>query len=281
MTPLARSLALLALVPSSLASAYHVAGRPTALHTSAMHGVALKHRSPVAKPSTMTMMASTVGPAVDMASINDDENMPFHEKTLAMAMSLQLSGGASESTGASKGSFVGGLASAWGALGVMYILASPIKRLLPIAIQPFASPSDLSTIGWAFYAGWVAFMGYTEGYKAFQLKFCPMVVNRAMTLNCAPSERPKGYFLHCLLAPFYSMGLFHATKKRKIVSWSFIFGIGTIVALVKRLPYPWRSVIDGGVVLGLSWGATSVMAYYLRTVLFRKAPTADACMPVV
>ena len=43
-------------------------------------------------------------------------------------------------------------------------------------------------------------------YKAFQLKFCPMVVNRAMTLNCDPSARPKGYWLHALLAPFYSMG---------------------------------------------------------------------------
>ena len=46
----------------------------------------------------------------------------------------------------------------------------------------------------------------TFRYKAFQLKFCPMVVNRAMTLNCDPSARPKGYWLHALLAPFYSMG---------------------------------------------------------------------------
>jgi len=248
-----------------------------------MNGAALKHRSLTAnapRPSTITMMASSM-PAVDMASLNDDDDMAFHEKTLAMAMSLELSGGATGDTKGAKGSFVGGLASAWGVLGVMYILASPIKRLLPIAVQPFASPSDLSALGWAFYAGWVAFMGYTEGYKAFQLKFCPMVVSRADTLNCDPADRPKGYFLHALLAPLYSMGLFHATKKRKIVSWSFIFGIGTIVALVKRLPYPWRSVIDGGVVLGLSWGATSVIAHYLRAVLFGKKPTADPCMPAV
>eukprot|EP00618_Florenciella_parvula_P008338 CAMPEP_0119470952 /NCGR_PEP_ID=MMETSP1344-20130328/3632_1 /TAXON_ID=236787 /ORGANISM="Florenciella parvula, Strain CCMP2471" /LENGTH=278 /DNA_ID=CAMNT_0007503687 /DNA_START=63 /DNA_END=899 /DNA_ORIENTATION=- len=278
MTKLANTLAL-ALVPSSLASAYHVAGRPT-LHSSAMHGAALKHRSLAAKPASVSMMAATVGPAVDMASINGDDDLATQEKTLAMAMSLELSGGATGVV-SQKGNFVGAFASAWGALGVMYILASPIKRLLPIALQPFASPGDLSTLGWACYAAWVAFMGYTEGYKAFQLKFCPMVVNRAMTLNCDPSARPKGYWLHALLAPFYSMGLFHATKKRKIVSWAFIFGIGTIVALVKRLPYPWRSVIDGGVVLGLSWGATSVIAFYLRAVLFGKPPAADACMPGV
>ena len=65
-----------------------------------------------------------------------------------------------------------------------------------------------------------------------------------------------------------------------MVSWGFIVGVGTIVAVVKRLPYPYRAVIDGGVVLGLSWGATSVAVMYLRA-LIGKAPTADPCMPGV
>lgn len=99
-----------------------------------MHGAALKHRSLAAKPASVSMMAATVGPAVDMASINGDDDLATHEKTLAMAMSLELSGGATGVV-SQKGNFVGALASAWGALGVMYILASPIKRLLPIAVQ--------------------------------------------------------------------------------------------------------------------------------------------------
>lgn len=76
-------------------------------------------------------------------------------------------------------------------------------------------------------------MGYTEGYKAFQLKFCPMVVARANTLDAPVGQREKGWWLHALLAPMYSMGLFHASRKRLIVSWSFIVGIASIVAAVR------------------------------------------------
>ena len=41
------------------------------------------------------------------------------------------------------------------------------------------------------YALWTGFMGYTEGYKAFQKKFSPMVVTRALTLRTATEDRPK------------------------------------------------------------------------------------------
>ena len=47
------------------------------------------------------------------------------------------------------------------------------------------------------------------------------------------------------------MGLMHATKKRRIISWSISIGVAFIVAVVKRLPYPWRSIVDAGVVTGL------------------------------
>ena len=60
------------------------------------------------------------------------------------------------------------------------------------------------------------------------------------------------------------MGLFHASKKRLVVSWSFVAGIATIVAVCKRLPSPWRSVVDGGVVVGLSWGASSVLLLFIK-----------------
>jgi hypothetical protein len=80
----------------------------------------------------------------------------------------------------------------------------------------------------------MAIFAYVEGYKAFQLKFSPLVVQRAMTL----SRSPPPPLHHTLLAPFYSMGLFHASKKRKIVSWSISIGVAFIVGAVKRLPYP-------------------------------------------
>lgn len=114
---------------------------------------------------------------------------------------------------------------------------------------------------------------YVEGYKAFQKKFSPLVVVRAMSLKSAGTAAH-----HVALAPFYSMGLLHATKKRRIVSWSVSIGVAVVVGVVKRLPYPWRSIVDAGVVSGLSWGIVSILAHYARA-LSGSAPSADPCLP--
>lgn len=179
----------------------------------------------------------------------------------------------------SRNSAIGLAAEVWGWVGVVYILTNPIKRLLPLALLPFepgaVAPHALDASGWVAYACFVAFMAYLEGYKGFQRKFAPMVVARAHTLAEGPSPSnggvlawlPKAFF-----APFYSMGLFHATKKRLLVSWGMVVGISTVVAACKRVPYPWRSVVDGGVVVGLSWGAASVTVLAIKAVLAGAPP---------
>jgi hypothetical protein len=108
---------------------------------------------------------------------------------------------------------------------------------------------------------------YVEGYKGFQTKFSPLVVSRSFTLQ--PSSSP---FHHLLFAPFYSMGLFHATKKRMIISWSVSIGVAVIVAAVKRLPYPWRNIVDAGVVVGLTWGTISILGGYIISLITGIAP---------
>ena len=76
------------------------------------------------------------------------------------------------------------------------------------------------------------------------------------------------------------MGLFHATKKRMIVSWSVTIGVAVIVAAVKRLPYPWRNIIDAGVVFGLSWGSISILGGYLISLITGIAPIdVDPALP--
>ena len=82
-------------------------------------------------------------------------------------------------------------------------------------------------------------MAYAEGYKAFQQKFSPLIVRRAIDLN----ERRS--FFNVLLAGPYCMGLFGATRKRMIVTWSISAGVMTLVHFVKKLSYPWRSIVDG------------------------------------
>ena len=115
---------------------------------------------------------------------------------------------------------------------------------------------------------------YVEGYKGFQLKFSPLVVARSFTLS------PSSPIHHILFAPLYSMGLFHATKKRMIVSWSVSIGVAAIVAAVKRLPYPWRNIVDAGVVVGLSWGSISMFGGYIISLVTGIAPIdVDPALP--
>lgn len=132
-------------------------------------------------------------------------------------------------------------------------------------------------------------MAYAEGYKGFQTKFSPMVVSRALTLSAGPFAKGgstagvtgAAWFLKAALAPVYSMGLFAATPKRLKISWGMVVGISCIVALCKRAPLPARCVIDGGVVVGLAWGATSVLAYFAASLASGKPPAGvDPCLAV-
>lgn len=112
---------------------------------------------------------------------------------------------------------------------------------------------------------------YVEGYKGFQTKFAPLVVARSRTISKK--------WNHILFAPFYSMGLFHATKKRLIVSWSVTTGVAAIVAVVKKLPYPWRNIVDAGVVAGLSWGSVSMLVLLVKSLYSNKSPDIDPALP--
>ena len=167
-------------------------------------------------------------------------------------------------------SFGNTLASLWGATGVAYILIKAIRRVIPIALEPFSKAEGvvpLTTFQLSSYILMCLFFAYAEGYKGFQLKFSPLVVARSFTLQ--PKSSP---IHHLLLAPLYSMGLFHATKKRMIVSWSVSIGVAAIVAAVKRMPYPWRNIVDAGVVVGLTWGTISILGGYVISLLTGIAP---------
>lgn len=141
---------------------------------------------------------------------------------------------------------------------------------------------DFTHMHWAMYGGFSLLMAYAEGFKGFQKKFSPLVVKRALTLDArettpaTPSGRPGP--LRLLLAGPYSMGLFHATKKRKTVSWGLTTGVLCLVQLVKRMPYPWRSIIDAGVVVGLSYGTLSICAIWVKA-LMGTPPSIDPAMP--
>jgi len=170
--------------------------------------------------------------------------------------------------------------SLWGSLGVVYILAKAIKRVLPIALQPFGGESAalvLTPFQWSMYAVSCLFFAYAEGYKGFQRKFSPLVVKRSFSLVIG--TRQGNNLLNYALAPLYSMGLMNATKKRMITSWAVSLGVTSLVVLVKKLSPVWRCVLDAGVVVGLSYGSLSILAIYLKSIMTGQAPAVDACLP--
>ena len=141
-------------------------------------------------------------------------------------------------------------------------------RLTAKVAEALAHP--LGPREWAALVAWCAFMAVAEGYRGFQLRFSPMVVARAATLRGAPP-------LHQALAPVYCMGLFHATRRRLAVSWGLVIGIVVLIVLVGGLPQPWRGIVDAGVVVGLSWGAASLVGWAVAAL--RGGPLVDPELP--
>lgn len=197
-------------------------------------------------------------------------------KTLERRVSTTVSdtnGGGSGSASAFE-SILNGVTSLWAAGGVVMILARAMKRIVPIALEPFQSAATpLSTFQLGSYIGMCLWFAYVEGYKGFQRKFSPLVVARSQTLTKSSPIH------HILFGPLYAMGLFHATRKRKIVSWSVSLGVAGIVVCVKKLPYPWRNIVDAGVICGLTWGSVSIILNWIQAVVLRKGSTFDPALP--
>lgn len=155
----------------------------------------------------------------------------------------------------------------WGVGGVLGVLVNAIARILPMALEPLRSGAMTPAL-WAAAALWIAWMAYTEGYRGFHRAFAPRVIVRALHLARAP--RPA----LVVLAPLVAMGLIHATRKRKIVSWAIVLGVTAIVLVVRGVAQPWRGIIDGGVVIGLGWGLASVAWLFGRYLLGYSLPEA-------
>jgi hypothetical protein len=153
----------------------------------------------------------------------------------------------------SKGTFIGTVGTIWGMAGVLLLLSSATIRLTPVAIEAFSYP--FAWYHWFSLLAIVLGMAYAEGYQGFQKGFSPRVAARAKYLR----EHPK--LMHAVLAPFFCMGYFHATKRRKITSISLTLGIIVLILLVRLVSQPWRGIIDAGVVVGLAWGIVSLLIF--------------------
>ena len=151
---------------------------------------------------------------------------------------------------------IGKIGTIWGIMGVLLLLGSAVYRLTPLAIAAFSTP--FSWFHWLAWGACILFMAYAEGYRGFQLHFSPRVVARARYLG----EHPR--VLHCLFAPLFCIGYFHAARRRKIASYSLTSGIVVLILAVRHLAQPWRGIIDAGVVIGHAWGIISIFWFTAR-----------------
>lgn len=156
----------------------------------------------------------------------------------------------------------------WGVAGVLVLLGQAIYRLTPLALEPLRT--GMSGFQWALYVGWTIFNAYAEGYRGFQRSFSPRVVARAVHLARHPTP------LAVVLAPLYCMALFQASRRKLITAWVLLVVIVTIIVMVRMAPQPWRGIVDAGVVVGLSWGAVSIVVLFLRAVLRGEVPANDS-----
>jgi hypothetical protein len=150
------------------------------------------------------------------------------------------------------------------------LFVTSVFRLLPLALEPIQA--GMGPLEWAAGIANIFFMAYTEGYKAFQLAFSPRVVARGWHLLRNPR------LVHVAFAPLFCMALFHASKKRLIVAWAILIGVGFLVILVRQLDQPWRGIVDMGVVVGLSWGAVAILVFAVRAIRGHQ-PSMDPGLP--
>jgi len=154
--------------------------------------------------------------------------------------------------GPARAGALGRAGALWGTAGLALLLLVGVTRLVPHAAEGVrAVDSPAEALGGALI---VVGMAWAEGYRGFWLGLSPLVAARGRWLSHHP--RP----LLILLAPAFTLGLLHATRRRLLRAWGLTGMILGFIAAVPLLPAPWRGLLDLGVVVGLSVGALSILA---------------------
>ena len=160
------------------------------------------------------------------------------------------------------------LIATWGMSGMALLLLDAVVRLMPIALEALFSGS-MQPLHWVFFVLWMGIMGYTEGYRGFYKRVGPLTAARAFYLA---DERPQK---HLILAPIFCMAMYHADRRTLIVRWCLLFGIISLVLIVRQMPQPLRGIVDAGVVFGLSMGLVSLLIFYVRGLFGLAEPISD------
>lgn len=120
----------------------------------------------------------------------------------------------------------------WGVLGVAAYLSYGLKKVVPIVSAGMSAMS--SPFQWILLAGTLGFFAYVEGYKGFQLSFCPRVVSRAWVVSETFTLSPKNllkrygfaYLFSSITLSLCSYTLFYELVKRDMDVEGFLSNLG-------------------------------------------------------
>ncbi len=148
---------------------------------------------------------------------------------------------------------LGWVGAIWGIGGFGFILIYSVMRLGTIALDSFSY--QLQWYHWLVLLVNTLLLAFFEGYRGFQKGFSPRMAARAKYLK----EHPA--LLHVVLAPFFCIGYYYASRRRIIANFTLTFVIIGFILLIRLLNQPWRGLIDVGVVVGLSWGLVTLIIF--------------------
>lgn len=155
--------------------------------------------------------------------------------------------------------------AAWAIIGVGITFVEAIARLGARGLETIAG--GLAIHEWIVLAGLVSFFCYFEGYRGLQKRFAPLVVARSFALASEPRST-----LIVVLAPLYAVALLDTDRRRVTRAWLGVAGIVIAVVLVRRLPAPWRGLVDAGVACALAWGLVAIVVCTVDAFRRRSAP---------
>ncbi len=169
---------------------------------------------------------------------------------------------------------IGVLAATWGLVGFGALLVEALVRLIPRGLT--LEDHAFTTGQLVAFGGILLFFSAIEGYGGFQRSFAPRAAMRAALL--LDEGRGQGW-LRLVLAPLFCMALIGAKQRRLIVNWCLFVGIIAMIAIVMRLPEPWRAMVDAGVVVGLTWGLVATAVFGVRALLLGHRFDVDLALP--
>ena len=153
----------------------------------------------------------------------------------------------------------GYIAAIWAIFGLVLLLGYASWRLSAYTIESFSMP--LNWLHWLVFISFLGFMMHSEGYKGFQKSFSPRFAARTKYLL------HNATFTQTVLAPLFSMGYFHATKRRVIATFLLTIMIVAFILAFRFVPQPWKGLFDAGVVAGLIWGMIASLIFCYKALI--------------